>query len=571
MTAPDLFTRKLNERRQTTPDWPPLIPLDGNTTNLPPFPTHTLPNWIADMVYAVADELQVATDLPATLALAALATTTAGHIEIAIRDTWHEPTNLYLVVALPPGAGKSPAFKAMIGPLETHQTNLRHNAETRIAALEQQRRILTTAMKRAEDKGDTNEARNLLQELHELQIPHRPRLIIDDATPEALVARLHEQNGRLALMSSEGGLFDMITGRYNERTNLDPYLQAWSGDTINVDRIGRESITITKPLLTIGLTVQPTVIERLAARPELAGRGLTARFMYAIPHDTVGYRDMTRPDTPTNPTRNHYNQQLTHIAETLHKQPSQTLQLTPDAAQIFNDWRQHIEHRRRPDGDLYNMREWTTKLESSVARTAAILTTATNPHNPGPVTAQTLNHAITIGRYWIEHARAVHGAWCATPIQSDALHIWQWLQTRGHTQISERDLWRGVRRRFDEIRENMNPALQYLTESGHIRRTTVTTTGDTNGDTKSRKQATIIVRPPETDLIVTMSPLSQETKINDLSIYRKTGQTVENTRSPSEPSNAGDTGDMVTPDATPPNKHHTEWSPEGTDEEGYPF
>lgn len=571
MTAPDLFTRKLNERRNTTPDWPPLTPLEGNTANLPEFPVHTLPPWIADMVHTIADELQVAPDLPATLALAALATCTAGHIDIAIRETWTEPTNLYLVVALPPGAGKSPAFKAMIGPLEQHQTNLRLNAETRIANLEQQRRMLTTAMKKAEDKGDKTEARNILQELHDLNIPNRPRLIIDDATPEALVARLHEQNGRLALMSSEGGLFDMITGRYNERTNLDPYLQAWSGDTINVDRIGRESITITKPLLTIGLTVQPTIIERLAARPELAGRGLTARFMYAIPHDTVGYRDMTRPDTPTNPTRTRYHNQLIHIAETLHNQPTQTLHLTPEAATIFNHWRQDIEHRRRPDGDLYTMREWTTKLESSVARTAAILTTATNPNNPQPIDTHTIHQALTIGRYWIEHARAIHGAWCATPTQSDALHIWQWLQTRGHTQISERDLWRGVRRRFNEIRDMMTPALQYLTESGHIRRVTVTTTGDNNDTTKPRKQAMILVRPPETDLIVTMSPLSQETKINNLSIIRESHQTLENTGSPSEASKAGDTGDMVTPDSTQTDNHHATWQPEGDDEGGWPF
>lgn len=542
-------------------EWPPLIPLDGDTTSLPPFPVDALPQWIADMVNDVADELQVAADLPAMLALAALATISAGRIEIAVRLTWVEPLNLYLVIALPPGAGKSPAFKAMIGPLELHQTQLRRDSEARIARIEQERRMLTTAMKRAEDKGDSTEARIILGDLETLVVPARPRIIIDDATPEALVARLHEQGGRLALMSSEGGLFDMITGRYSDKTNLDPYLMAWSGDTINVDRIGRESITIERPLLTIGLTVQPTVIDRLAARPELAGRGLTARFMYSIPADTVGYRDMTRADRAASLARNIYSTRLTDLARALGQlEVVNTMRFDDNATRVFAEWRQQIEHRRRPDGDLYAMREWTTKLESSVARTAALLAIADGQRTNQPIDLAVLDRALAIGRYWIEHARAVHGAWGASKVQADALAIWRWLESHGHTEISERDLWRGVRRRFDEVREFMEPALQYLTESGHIRRLIVTKAGDNKDTSKPRKTAVIVVRPPENGLIVTMSPLSLETKISTLSLSLSTHQTLTPQGDASEGANAGDTGDMVTRDSDPPDDDHTEWT-----------
>lgn len=566
MPDPDLFARKLAARQQPADEWPPLLPLEGDTGTLPPFPTHVLPQWIADMVDDVADELQVAADLPAMLALAALATICAGKVDIAVRQTWLEPTNLYLVIALPPGAGKSPAFKAMIGALEAYQTQLRRDSEAKIARIEQERRVLTTAMKRAEDKGDLTEARIILNDLDTLQVPARPRLIIDDATPEALVARLHEQGGRLALMSSEGGLFDMITGRYSDKTNLDPYLQAWSGDTINVDRIGRESITITRPLLTVGLTVQPTVIERLAARPELAGRGLTARFMYSIPADTVGYRDMTRPDRTASLARNIYATRLTDIARSAGtwEQPV-TLRFDDTATALFAEWRQHIEHRRRPDGDLYAMREWTTKLESSVARTAALLAIADGNRTTDPIDVETLKRALTIGRYWIEHARAVHGAWGASKTQADALAIWRWLQAHGHTEITERDLWRGVRRRFDEVKEFMEPALKYLTESGHIKRVRVTKAGDTSGDAGARKTAVIVVRPPENGLIGTASPLSLETKISTLSLSLSVPPNPVKSRatdSGAETRDSAATGDTNEVDEP---GDHTEWTP--TDEE----
>ena len=45
---------------------------------------------------------------------------------------------------------------------------------------------------------------------------HRcPRLVADDITPEAAASLLAEQGGRLAIISAEGGIFDIIAGRYS--------------------------------------------------------------------------------------------------------------------------------------------------------------------------------------------------------------------------------------------------------------------------------------------------------------------------------------------------------------------
>jgi hypothetical protein len=532
----------------TEPDykWPTRIPLDGNTAELPAFPTHTLPAWVHNMAHEVADDLQVAVDLPAMLALGALSAITAGKAEIQIRNTWTEPANLYLVCALPPGAGKSPAFKAMIGPLEQYQTELRRTSETHIARIEQERRIITTQMKRAEDKGDIHEAQHLLNKLTQLPQPTRPRLIIDDATPEAVVARLHEQNGRLALMSSEGGLFDMITGRYTDKVNLDPYLQAWSGDTINVDRMGRPSLTIDKPLLTITLTVQPTIIERLATRPELAGRGLTARFMYAIPPDNVGHRQLNKPERTTSEIRTEYTTKLTNLAHKLASWdlPGRT-QLNPTATQTFTTWRQTIENRRRANSDLYGMREWTTKLESSVARTALILHIADgNPTNL-PIDNPTILRAIEIGNYWIDHARAVHGTWGASQVQTDALAIWNWITAHQLTEPLEREIWRHLRRRFEETRTRLDHAITFLTESGYVRRLYVTSPGDTKvtqGSTRAKPSKALQVRPDLAALYFTISPCHQEIEKNPIYLSISTPHKDFTPQGP----NPGETGEMVT-------------------------
>ena len=49
------------------------------------------------------------------------------------------------------------------------------------------------------------------------------------------------------------------------------------------------------PRLTILLTVQPSVIEKMQDQPEFASRGLTPRFLYSAPESLVGFRnwDMT--------------------------------------------------------------------------------------------------------------------------------------------------------------------------------------------------------------------------------------------------------------------------------------
>lgn len=41
------------------------------------------------------------------------------------------------------------------------------------------------------------------------------RLIADDVTPEALTSLLSENKGILTIISTEGGLFDTLAGRYS--------------------------------------------------------------------------------------------------------------------------------------------------------------------------------------------------------------------------------------------------------------------------------------------------------------------------------------------------------------------
>jgi hypothetical protein len=64
--------------------------------------------------------------------------------------------------------------------------------------------------------------------------------------------------------STEGGVFDVIAGRYNGNIpNMDVWLKGHSGDMIRVDRKGRPPEYIRKPAMTLGLMIQSDVLKAL--------------------------------------------------------------------------------------------------------------------------------------------------------------------------------------------------------------------------------------------------------------------------------------------------------------------
>jgi hypothetical protein len=451
-----------------TPEpWPEPIPL-GEADDRPAFPLEVLPPEIIEHARNAANDLQVAVDLPAMLALGALSTVLSGHYVVDVNGSgWEETLNLYLVVAMAPGAGKSPVQKAMVGPINEHEIGLRLDAEGRAEHVEQKRRIIEKQMKKAEERGDLNEAAAFAQDLIKTPKVVIPRLIADDATPEALTDLLSKQGGRMAIISTEGGPFDIMAGRYSEAANLDVYLKAWSGDSIRVDRVGRGSVTIERPLLTFVLTVQPSVIEGLGDKPEFRGRGLTTRFMYAVPEDYVGYRDMGASSRSDRAVRLRYEAYLNALIARHAEVPARpaVIVIDDDAWSEFVGFRQGLEDRRKPTGELRALAEWTTKLESSVARLAGIFAVV---DGATAIDVPTMRRAIAVGHYWLSHAKLVHDMWGTDDRVTAARAVLDWARERRLDEFTVRDLQMGLRRVFPTAQDTV-PALDLLTERGWLR------------------------------------------------------------------------------------------------------
>jgi hypothetical protein len=488
------------------------LPQPFASVEVPYFPISALPADLAEYVSQEAEAKQVPIDLPGCLSLGAASAAGAHKAKVYINDDWIEPLNLFEAVALPSGERKSPEFRAFFKPLEDREQELAKEMAPEILKLRTELDILEArwrnakaeAAKRPEQKGDPvkaeSEARELAEEVSKFVVPAVPRLLADDATPEAVAALLAEQNGRLAIASAEGGIFDIIAGRYSDGApNLDVYLKGYSGDTLRVDRRSRPPEFVPNPCLTVVLTVQPDVIRSLADNPTFRNRGFTARWLFVLPQSMVGFRSVN-PCTVEPKVRERWDRIVRAILELPNPEADGTplIHLSPGAQEKFQAWRTEVETALRPGADLDDLADWGNKLCGNTARLAGLLhilewalncvDCVDSVYAPSysswnypwdrPVALETMQSAIALGRYFREHAKAAFALMEADPELAAAKQVWAAIERHQLTQFSLRDLWQRVRRRFSRV-EHLQRVLEKLATLGHVRR--VLDPGDEKG------------------------------------------------------------------------------------------
>ena len=402
------------------------VPLT-RTVTVPPFPVDAFPKPVADMVNAIAEAAQTDPAMAATSALSALSASTGGHAEIEIRRGWREPLNLYIATVAAPGERKSSVQRAMVPPLREAERRLiaatkgeRQEAQTRKdVASKTAERQRNTAVKAKPDEWDAAMADAIGAQMMAdgITVPPIPRLVVDDITPESLASLLAEQGGRLAVISAEGGPFDIIAGRYSRRLpNLDVWLKGHCGDEL-VDRKGRPPERIPRPALTLGLMIQPAVLDAIAANREFRGRGLLARFLYSWPESRVGRRKINTTPAPEE-ARDLYETTVGSLLSAMVKwiEDPAVLTLSAAAHEAMVSIETAIEPTLAGDGLLAPLADWGAKYAGAITRIAGILHLATNGE-PGvrmPVGEDTLRNAYRIGEY-SRRRRSTHSPkWAST-------------------------------------------------------------------------------------------------------------------------------------------------------------
>ena len=452
------------------------IPIPFEKANLPSFPTEALPKVVRDYVTAVAESTQTPVDMSASAALAILALCEQGKFRIRGKADWTEPLNLFVVVVAEPSERKSAVISLMTRPVNTFEADYNRQNAAELETSKMNKRILERRQRALEDKAakgkiEDGELEQLAQQLANYKERTPLRLYVDDVTTEKLTAVLADGGGNAAIVSAEGGIFDMLSGIYSKNVNIDVMLKGHSGDSIRVDRIGRNSESIMNPALTVLLTVQPNVLSGMMQNGTFRGRGLTARFLYCMPKSIVGNRRYRTKPIPADVARQ-YDLLIRNLLEEEQGEFPEEITLTPEADEMLEAFSYEIESKLKTE--YADMADWAGKLVGAVLRIAGVLCRASvyrsngflESAEPLVVDEPTMANAIKIGRYYTEHSAAAFSLMGADALVKQSEYMLEAICKSGLTEFTRRDIMRLCRsfKTADEVQ----PVLNHLTEYGYI-------------------------------------------------------------------------------------------------------
>jgi replicative DNA helicase len=466
-------------------EWDEPVPL--RAIAVPRFPLGVLPPWMESFASDVACALQVPRELPALLELAAASAAVAGKWQIEVKPEYSEPLNLWVVVPLESGNRKSRCVRVVSAPISDWEHERALDMRDEIAEAESRARIKASALQKAERSAGAAEgaerlrleadALTLAREAAAMDVPRAPRLLADDVTAERLATLLMECGGRMAILSPEGDVFDLMGGRYsNNIPNIGVYLRAHTGDRIIVDRTGRAQDYVESPALVMGISPQPEVLRGLTQKPGFRGRGLLARFLYSLPESLVGRRDSAAQALCAQ-ARNAYGERLRRLLDLPAPEEPHVLRLDARASAAWLRFERQLEPRLGERGDLGPLADWGCKLAGQAARIAGVLHLAAcvehaTPRSPADLPAvvreQTMTAALRLATYFVAHARAAFAQMGADLTSDGAAHILDWICAQEKTEFSKRECWRAMRGHLERA-EDLDAPLARLCTHGYIR------------------------------------------------------------------------------------------------------
>ena len=425
-----MIVRGLLQAPEVTPSevWPEPEPLDS-ATRLHPWPEgKVLPPDMEDYALAFANRLCLD---PAPVCMGFLVASTAvtnGRLWVEPdpdNPTWREPTALWLATVMPAGAKKTPLLKAALAPIWAIEAQLRDEYEVEKARYEADLQRWE-GTKRSE-RGPKPKP------------PTPKRLLVHDATREALGELLANNPGILAYHDELAGLF-RLWAREDRGADRAFYLSAYSAAPIHVDRILRGSTFIARPVLSLLGYIQPGPFRKYILEAQNGDGGGADGLLQRFAIVTASPRpwEDERPPIPREYQERYHNLVL-RVYSVLHNGPERVLSLTPEAQEIWRKWESQTERELRTPDHPEAWKALLGKRMGLTARFAAVLSALWGEYTT--ISETTMRRAIALVLWLEPHVklvwyRAIHGN------DEPVLKLARKLQAGELTSFTERQLAR---------------------------------------------------------------------------------------------------------------------------------
>lgn len=340
-------------------------------------------------------------------------------------------------------------------------------------------------MKESEDAKTPEKQAALTAEINEIQdrmpeMPVEPVLLEDDITPEALCSTL-EDNGKVGFMAAEGGLFDILGGRYsNGKANLDLMVKTYDGEYHRQKRSspGRPPYVLYNCLTAMSMSPQPHILEGIMRRPEFRSQGFLARFIYLLPESMAGFRN----DDESKDIPEYLSQQYERvIREIIEMEDDTTLTGTPrpwriklstEAYEIFREYRARVERELRPDGKFADVRDWSNRAPTTAIKLAGLFHIAEHVNRNArpavtPIPDETMANVIELMGYLEQHMLVAFLKAGNDEAKEAARRILTWIQDDKPESFRPRQAFERVKGRVKTM-EAVHDGLRVLHDHGYV-------------------------------------------------------------------------------------------------------
>jgi replicative DNA helicase len=412
----------------------------------PDFPIHALAPRHQRFVTELAEQVQIAVDVPALASLAMIGAAVAKTISVEIQPGDEQPANLFMLIVSPPGDGKTPLLGELRRPFDQVQAAMRDIARADAARADTEHRIAKLKLQRlereaassedAEEKAELTASAVELRKQLELRRPGVPTLSTGDCTQLGLISLMDRNKGRLLLLTDEG---DQLFSRVQQRSprgaeDIDDMLKAYSGATIDRHDAQRE-LRVPAAALSIVATTQPRPFSKVMGVEAYHSKGFIGRFAIALPRSIQGARKQRRAGLSAE-ARSDYQTMLRGLLERPIPEVPTVLTLSEDAFQVFAACGAEADRQIMSNRDA-RFGAWIGKLRGLTARLAGILHVSdSDNHAVTTISRETMTRAVEISHYLTAHARVAYEHSERAALDEDPRRLLRWIRDTHRHQFT---------------------------------------------------------------------------------------------------------------------------------------
>jgi len=367
---------------------------------LNPFPVKVFPEQIQQIINETNRCLNFPIDFISAAILFTASVAIGNAYKVKIKNDWIESLVLYIAIVGKPGTNKSHPLSWALKPLETinHQNFEKYEKERT------EYEIFLNLKK--EDRKENEEL--------DLKVPFWEQLLISDFTPEALTNVINNNKRGIGVYVDELASWFKNFNRYNKGSQEQFWLSIWSGKTVIINRKTSEPIYIKNPFISVIGTIQPGVINQLAAnRTE---NGFMDRILFAFPDDL---RKKCWSKNEIDPTIKDNWKTIVSKLITLDMQQKDNFEIEPILLEFSTNAKKHLFDWNKEQTDEYNRLENESiegiyaKMDSYAIRFSLLLEMlkyACEKSNKNEISVSSVKGAIQLVEYFKKSAIKVHSA-----------------------------------------------------------------------------------------------------------------------------------------------------------------